>query len=49
MLVCLAMPVLLLAGCGAAAAVPGIADSLGNTGPHGFTELLYGIYFRQRK
>lgn len=43
MLVCLAMPVLLLAGCGAAAAVPGIADSLGNTGPHGFTELLYAF------
>lgn len=43
MLVCLAMPVLLLAGCGAAAAIPGIADSLGNTGPHGFTELLYAF------
>lgn len=43
MLVCLAMPVLLLAGCGVAAAVPGIADSLGNTGPHGFTELLYAF------
>lgn len=41
MVVCLAVPVVLLAGCGAAAAVPGISDSLGNTGPHGFTELLY--------
>lgn len=41
MAVCLAMPVILLAGCGVAAAVPGIADSLGNAGPHGFTELLY--------
>lgn len=39
--VCLAVPVVLLAGCGVAAAVPGISDSLGNTGPHGFTELLY--------
>jgi len=43
LLVCLTMPVLLLAGCGVAAAVPGIADRLGNTGPHGFTELLYAF------
>ena len=41
MLVCLAMPVTLLTVCGIAAAVPDISDRLGNTGPHGFTELLY--------
>lgn len=41
MVVCLAMPVTLLAACGMAAAVPGIAGRLGNTGPRGFTELLY--------
>lgn len=39
--VCLATPVAILTGSGIAAAVPGIADRLNNTGAHGFSELLY--------
>lgn len=40
-LVCLATPVAILIGSGIAAVVPGIGDSLNNTGAHGFSELLY--------
>lgn len=40
-LICLATPIAILAGSGIAAVVPGVADSLNNTGPHGFSELLY--------
>ena len=39
--VCLATPVAILAGSGIAAAVPAVADSLNNSGAHGFSELLY--------
>ena len=39
--VCLAMPLAILLGSGIAALVPGVADSLTNGGPHGFSELLY--------
>lgn len=39
--VCLAMPLAILLGSGIAALVPGISDSLNNSGPHGFSELLY--------
>lgn len=42
-LVCLATPIALLIGSGIAACVPQIADSLNNTGAHGFTELLYAF------
>ncbi|MEG0829603.1 MAG: potassium-transporting ATPase subunit KdpA [Anaerovoracaceae bacterium] len=39
--VCLATPVAILVGSGIAAAVPSVADSLSNTGAHGFSQLLY--------
>lgn len=41
--VCLATPALILLGSGAAALVPQVADSLGNGGAHGFSELLYAF------
>ncbi|MGN0152747.1 MAG: potassium-transporting ATPase subunit KdpA [Wujia sp.] len=40
-LVCLATPIAILVGSGIAAAVPGVMDSLNNSGSHGFSELLY--------
>ncbi len=40
-LVCLATPIGILVGCGIAALVPEVSDSLLNSGPHGFSELLY--------
>ena len=40
-LVCLATPIAILVGSGISAVVPGIADSLNNSGAHGFSELLY--------
>lgn len=40
-LVCLATPIAILVGSGIAALVPGVMDSLNNSGPHGFSELLY--------
>lgn len=40
-LVCLATPIAILAGSGIAAAVPAVADSLNNSGAHGFSEMLY--------
>lgn len=40
-LVCLATPVAILAACGLAALLPSSLESLGNSGPHGFSELLY--------
>lgn len=40
-LVCLATPIAILTGSGIAVMVPGIADSLNNTGAHGFSEILY--------
>ncbi len=40
-LVCLATPIAILVGSGIAAVVPGVADSLANTGAHGFSEMLY--------
>ncbi len=40
-LVCLATPIAILVGSGIAAMVPQVADSLNNTGAHGFSELLY--------
>lgn len=39
--VCLATPAAILIGSGIAAAVPSVADSLTNSGAHGFSELLY--------
>jgi len=42
-LVCLATPIAILAGSGIAALVPQTAASLGNTGAHGFSELLYAF------
>lgn len=39
--VCLATPVAILIGSGIAAVVPSVADSLNNSGAHGFSELLY--------
>ncbi|MEG1886886.1 MAG: potassium-transporting ATPase subunit KdpA [Oscillospiraceae bacterium] len=39
--VCLATPVSILAGSGIAALIPGVAESLNNSGAHGFSELLY--------
>ena len=39
--VCLATPVAILLGSGIAAIVPGVADSLNNSGAHGFPEMLY--------
>lgn len=40
-LVCLATPIAILVGSGIAAVVPGVADSLNNSGAHGFSEILY--------
>lgn len=40
-LVCLATPMAILIGSGIAATVPQVADSLNNSGAHGFGELLY--------
>lgn len=40
-LVCLATPIAILVGSGIAAMVPGITNSLHNSGAHGFSELLY--------
>ena len=40
-LVCLATPIAILIGSAVAAMVPAVADSLNNSGAHGFSELLY--------
>lgn len=40
-LVCLATPIAILVGSGIAAVIPGVENSLNNTGAHGFSELLY--------
>lgn len=40
-LACLATPIVILVGSGIAAAVPQVADSLNNSGAHGFSEMLY--------
>lgn len=40
-LVCLATPISILVGSGVAAVIPDLADSLNNSGAHGFSELLY--------
>lgn len=40
-LVCLATPIVILVGSGIAAIVPSVADSLNNSGAHGFSEMLY--------
>lgn len=40
-LVCLATPIAILTGSGIAAMIPEVADSLNNSGAHGFSELLY--------
>ena len=40
-LVCLATPIAILVGSGIAAALPEVADSLNNSGAHGFSEILY--------
>ncbi|MEG0762770.1 MAG: potassium-transporting ATPase subunit KdpA [Oscillospiraceae bacterium] len=40
-ILCLATPVAILVGSGIAAAVPQVAQSLHNSGAHGFSELLY--------
>ncbi|MDD3796045.1 MAG: potassium-transporting ATPase subunit KdpA, partial [Lachnospiraceae bacterium] len=42
-LVCLATPIAILIGSGIAVMVPGITDSLNNTGAHGFSEILYAF------
>lgn len=42
-LACLSTPVAILTGSGIAALVPSVADSLGNRGAHGFSELLYAF------
>lgn len=42
-LVCLATPVAILAGCGIAALVPSVPASMNDPGPHGFSELLYAF------
>lgn len=42
-LVCLATPIAILIGSGIAVIVPGITDSLNNTGTHGFSEILYAF------
>ncbi|MDD4849997.1 MAG: potassium-transporting ATPase subunit KdpA [Gemmiger sp.] len=39
--VCLATPLVILVGSGIAALVPEVVNSLNNSGPHGFSELLY--------
>lgn len=40
-MVCLATPIAILVGSGIAAAIPSVAQSLTNSGAHGFSELLY--------
>ncbi|MDD4508230.1 MAG: potassium-transporting ATPase subunit KdpA [Eubacteriaceae bacterium] len=40
-LVCLATPIAILAGSGIAMSIPGVVDSLTNSGAHGFSEILY--------
>lgn len=40
-LICLATPMAILVGSGIAAIVPQVADSLANSGAHGFSEVLY--------
>lgn len=40
-LICLATPIAILLGSGIAALTPSVADSLNNSGPHGFSEMLY--------
>ena len=40
-LVCLATPIAILIGSGIAAVVPSVANSLNNSGAHGFSEMLY--------
>ena len=40
-LVCLATPIAILVGSGIAAVVPQVAESLNNSGAHGFSEMLY--------
>jgi len=42
-LVCLATPIAILIGSGIAAVVPAVADSLKNSGAHGFSEMLYAF------
>jgi K+-transporting ATPase ATPase A chain len=42
-LVCLVPPVAILAGSGIAALLPGTTASLGASGAHGFSELLYAL------
>ncbi|MDS0528460.1 potassium-transporting ATPase subunit KdpA [Clostridium sp. SHJSY1] len=41
MIMCLATPVAILVGSGIASMVPGVRDSLTNSGAHGFSEMLY--------
>lgn len=41
MLVCLATPLAVLVGTGLASMIPQVADSLNNSGMHGFSEVLY--------
>lgn len=41
--VCLTTPVCILIGSGIAAAMPSMTNSLANSGPHGFSELLYAF------
>lgn len=40
-LICLATPIAILVGSGIAALVPSVAESLNNSGAHGFSEMLY--------
>ncbi len=40
-LVCLATPIAILIGSGIAVIVPGVSDSILNSGAHGFSEILY--------
>lgn len=42
-LICLVPPVATLLGSGIACIVPGIASTLGNSGAHGFSEILYNF------
>ena len=42
-LLCLATPVAILIGSGIACMVPGISSTLTNSGPHGFSEILYAF------
>lgn len=43
MLVCLATPLAVLVGTGLASMIPQVADSLNNSGMHGFSEVLYAF------